>query len=204
VGDNERFYIHCYDDGEVAFQSKEFGNYLVPRFEPPTVYISTWEFKNPFSVPQIARFRLSTEGLPEPFPEPEKTYYIRSHHGTYIRMWDKNKVDLAPHKKSYEKITLRPICDLKDCDSYAIQSATHGERYLHVSGSGSIKTKTHVNNLEYGEQFEIIRNANVPMKVSFKSVRSGNFLRANKGNNAKLDTSSEMRSYEIFTLIPVV
>jgi len=202
VGDNERFYIHCYDNGEVAFQSKRFGNYLYPETGTP-VYVRTWVWENPSLVPQNARFRLITEGLPEPFPEPEKTYYIKSHHGTYIRMWNKNKVDLAPHKKSHEKITLRPICDLKDCDRYAIQSATHGERYLRVPGKGSgrtINTQTYVDD---NEEFEIIRDPSDPMKVSFKSVRFGNFLRANKGKNAELDTATHMRSHEIFTLIPV-
>jgi len=203
VGDNERFYIHCYDDGNVAFQSKKFGNYLYPD-NGIIPYIRTWEWENPSSVVQNARFRLSTEGLPAPFPEPEKTYYIRSHHGTYIRIWNKNKVDLAPHMKSYEEITLRPICDWDDCDRYAIQSATHGERYLHVPGSGSGRTISTKNHARGNEEFEIIRNANVPMKVSFKSVRFGTFLRANRGNNAELDTATEMRSYEIFTLIPVV
>lgn len=201
VGDNERFYIHCYDDGNVAFQSKKFGNYLYPQ-TGSLKYIRTWEWENPSSVVQNARFRLSTEGLPTPLPEPEKTYYIKSRHGTYIRMWNKNKVDLAPHMKSYEQITLRPICDWDDCERYAIQSATHGERYLRVSGSGSGRTVNTQTFVGENEEFEIIRNANVPMKVSFKSVRFGNFLRA--GTNGKLDTATEMNSYETFTLIPVV
>jgi len=125
------------------------------------------------------------------------TFYIKSAHGTYIRIYPYNKVDLTTNKRSWEKITIKNLGN----DQFALKSAKHGERYLRVPGQGryrTIDTQTYVGGWE---RFYMNRLSNG--QVTFKSVQWGNYLRANSGNNARLDTQTYVAGWEKFTLIPV-
>ena len=124
------------------------------------------------------------------------TYFIRSAHGTHIRIYNYNKVDMTVNQASWEKITIVPLGN----EQYALKSAAHGNRYLRVPGRGSyrtINTQTYVGGWE---KFYITRLSNG--KVVFKSVQWGNYLRANKGNNVRLDTQTYIGGWEQFTLVP--
>ena len=207
VGSSERFYITCFDNGDVAFKSKKYGNYLrggMVVYDDEGLKVSTST-----SIGRTEKWRLITEGLGWTSPKPERTYYIKSAHGYYIYMNNKNKVKLMKHNKSYERITLRSMCGgvyWHDCDIYAIKSATHGERYLSVPGSGGgqkVGAQTHVRSYEKF-YMETLSNG----KVMFKSFKHKNYLHANEKDKSKLDTSKSSNkasedNYSQFTLIPV-
>jgi len=193
VGSKETFYITCLENGEFAFKSKKYGTYLRADKDKVNTY-AAYKGDN-------ERWRLITEGVHDG-PKPEETYYIESYFGEYISMNNKNKVKLMEHKKSYERITLRSLCDYKNnykCDFYAIKSATHGERYLRVPGAGTGQTigaQTYVGDNEIFVM-ETHRNG----KVRFWSKKYLYCLRA-VPIEAKLETDSKDK-YSEFTLIPV-
>jgi len=125
------------------------------------------------------------------------TYFIKSYHNTYLRIYNYNKVDMTTNKLSWEKITIKAVGN----NQYALKSAEHGERYLKVNGSGANKmvdTQTFVGTWE---RFYIENKGNG--KVAFKSALWGNWLRAHPGNPAKMDTQTGAWSWEQFDLIPV-
>lgn len=195
VGSWERFYITCFDNGEVAFKSKKHGNYLRENGDEIDTYESSVS-----SIGDNMKWRLINEGVHEISPKPEKTYYIKSAYGTYIYMNNKNKVKFMKHNKSYERITLRSMCRYLNCDIYAIKSATHGERYLRVPGTGGGRTVGVQTYVGAYEMFYMETQSNG--KVVFKSREHNNYLHANK-DKKKLDTSSVADAYAQFTLVPV-
>jgi len=196
VGSYERFYITCFDNGDVAFKSKKHGNYLRENGVEIMTYKSSVS-----SIMDNMKWRLITEGVHEPSPKPEKTYYIKSVYGTYISMNNKNKVKFMKHNKSYERITIRSTCHFLDCDRIAIKSATHGERYLRVSGTGGGRTVGAQTYMGDYEMFYMETRSNG--KVAFKSFKHDNYLHANK-DKKKLDTSSGANANDsLFTLVPV-
>ena len=123
------------------------------------------------------------------------TFFIRSHHGTHIRIYNYNKVDVTTNKLSWEKITIKPVGN----NQYALKSAAHGERYLKVNGSGASKTVDTQTFVGSWERFYVEKKSNG--KYAFKSVPWGNWLRAHPGNPGKLDTQTGAWSWEQFNLI---
>jgi hypothetical protein len=124
------------------------------------------------------------------------TYFIRSAHGTQIRIYPYNKVDMTVNKLSWERITIVPLGN----DQYALKSAAHRRsRYLRVPGGGryrTINTQTYVG---AWEKFYITRLSNG--QVVFKSVQWKNYLRASRGNNRPLNTQTSVGGWERFTLV---
>jgi len=203
VGSYERFYITCFDNGDVAFKSKKHGNYLRENGNEIDTYKSSVS-----SIRDNMKWRLINEGVGKS-PKPDVTYYIKSARGTYIYMNDKNEVKFMKHNKSYERITIRSVCcwisdgwgKILDCDNiYAIKSATHGERYLSVPGTGRGQTVGVQTYVGAYEMFYMETKHNG--KVTFKSREHGNYLHANK-DKKKLDTTSANGAYTRFTLVPV-
>ena len=125
------------------------------------------------------------------------TYFIRSHHGTYIRIYNYNKVELTTDKLSWEKITIKPVGH----NQYTFKAAAYGKRYVKINGSGASKTGETQTFVGSQEKFYIEKKANG--KVAFKSAQWGNYLRIQPGNNAKLDTQTGAWSWEHFNLIRV-
>jgi len=204
AGSSETFYITCFGDGVVAFKSKRYGNYLrADEKDKVDTYTS-------FGTNEL--WNLITEGVHSPSPKPENTYYIKSAHGYYIYMNNKNKVKLMKHNKSYERITIRSLCDYPDpnpdnqkCDIYALKSATHGERYVRDPGKGAGQTVNAQTYVGDGEIF--IMNTLSNGKVEFHNRKWHTFLHANEKDKSKLDTinkgATTRDEYTEFTLIPV-
>jgi len=187
VGEYERFYMNRLSDGQVTFKSAQWGNYLRANRGNPILdtqtFVGSWE-------------KFILQSTTETYTQP-KSYYIKSAHGTYIRIYDRNKVDLTTNRASWEKITIKPL----DNNQVALKSAAHGERYLRVPGKGASKTidtQTFV-----GEYERFYMNRLSDGQVTFKSAQWGNYLRANSGNDAKLDTQRFVGSWEKFSLIAV-
>ena len=104
---------------------------------------------------------------------------------------------MTVNKQSWEKITIVTAGN----GQYALKSAAHGNRYLRVPGAGAYKTINTQTYIGSWEKFIILPTDSG--KVVFKSAKWGNYLRANKGNNVRLDTQTYIAAWEKYTLIPV-
>jgi len=205
AGSKERFYITCFDNGDYAFKSKKYRNYLRADEGAGWYKIDTYTS----SKGDNEKWRLITKGVHAPSPKPEKTYYIKSTHGYYISMNNKNEVKFEKHNRSYERITLRSMCDIsvnKACDIYALKSATHGERYLSIPDYSRWSE-----GLKVGAQSFVTKREEFYMetlsdgRVTFKSrLGTGTYLCANDNDKNKLYTRWEwQKAVSKFTLIPV-
>ena len=104
---------------------------------------------------------------------------------------------MSVDNESWEKITIVPLGN----EQYALKSA-YSERYLYIPREGAYQTVKSIYTIgALNVPFNIIPVENG--KVVFKSAMWGNYLRANFGNNVRLDSQTSIDEWEKFTLIPV-